>query len=88
MFVDNLLLFVKALLEQIQCINSCLSKFYQALWLKVNNLKSKILFAKNIDNTMANTITQASSFALTLNVANIQAFNEEEQEEAKDTMIV
>lgn len=64
-FTDDLVLFVEASMEQINIIMSCLSSFCLYFREKVNVVKTRICFSRNVNHTVASKISSTSVFNLT-----------------------
>ncbi|PKI56643.1 hypothetical protein CRG98_022955 [Punica granatum] len=62
MFADDLLLFSKASLEQVQVIKNVLDALCAALGQKVNTAKSLLFFSRNVSSDLRAQIMQASGF--------------------------
>ena len=67
-FVDDLILFSKALVEQISIVKNCLDVFCAASRQRVNLQKSSICLSQGVSNVDAREISQISGLPLTGNL--------------------
>ena len=73
-FIDDIVLFVEASVEQILVIRACLDVFCEALGQRVNLTKSKILFSKNMNETVMNDICRVGDIQRTLDFGTYLGF--------------
>ena len=62
-FADDLMLFAEADMDQAAIIKACLDDFCAASGEKVNNMKSRIFFSKNVNHTKVNEISNFMGFS-------------------------
>lgn len=68
LFTDDMLLFVEASMKQMTPIRECLDFFCLHLGQKVNVDKTIILFSKNVEGQLAQSISIESGFSKTSNL--------------------
>ncbi|XP_073049691.1 uncharacterized protein [Primulina eburnea] len=64
-FADDMVLFAEASNEQIQVILECMNKFCIGSGQRINRQKSQIYVSKNVDITLANSISTFAGIPLT-----------------------
>ena len=68
-FVDDVMLFAKASLDQGEEIWSCLEEFCVSWGLKVNNSKTRVFFSNNVNHNRRTQLSYNMGFHITTNWA-------------------
>ena len=63
-FADDMLLFTKASIQQIERVIQCLDMFCSTLGQRISAAKTRIFFFKNVSVSLANAISRRSGFVV------------------------